>query len=97
MHLVRERGDENDGGMSGFPASTNEPGGFQAIHPGHVDIKQDDREFALQHLAQRIRSGPGSDDVLTQFLQDGLQHEQLLGEIVDDQDANLVVVHQQLG
>ena len=30
-------------------------GGFETVHPGHVDVEQDDRELLVQHVPQRSR------------------------------------------
>ena len=59
-------------------------GGLVAVHPGHVDVEQDDRELALQQVAQRLLARSGDDD-LGDVLEHGRMREQVALVVVDDQ------------
>ena len=67
--------------------AADEGGGFEAVHPRHVDVEQDDGEIALQDPLQCLLARFGHEQWLTQLLQDGLVDEPLVGTIVDDKDV----------
>ena len=74
----------------------DEARGLEAVHAGHVDVEQDDRELAVQDVPQRLAPGVGADDRrVRQVLEHRLERQELLGAVVDDQDAGLGVGHSQ--
>ncbi len=82
--VLVDRGQEHDRDALGLLAGADQLGGLIAVHAGHVDVEQDDREFALEEMAQRLLPGIGEHD---------------LGDILDhrghrEQVARIVVHHQ---
>ena len=59
--------------------------GLESIHPGHVDVKQNDGAIVLEQPAQRVLPRLQRNKILFQFLQNGPEHQQLVVPIVDDQ------------
>ena len=64
LHLVGVGGDEDDRRVRRALVLADQRGGLEAVDVGHVDVEQDHRELALQHLAQRLgaraHAAPGS-------------------------------------
>ena len=54
VRVVAEGGDEDDRHVLRCLALADERGRLESIHPRHVYIQQDDREFLLEQMAQRI-------------------------------------------
>ena len=54
--------------------------------PGHEDVEQDDRELALEQVAQRLLARRGDHD-LGEVLEHGADGEQVVLVVVDDQHA----------
>jgi len=88
--VVVVRGDEDDRRVRRLLATTDVCRSLQAVHAGQVDIEQDDREFLFQHQAQRILSAACRDDVQVEAFQNRPEHEQLVGQVIDKQDADPV-------
>ena len=57
-------GDENDRRMRGFLAAANQRRRLEPVQPRHVDVEQDQRELALEHLPQRLVAGRRRVEVL---------------------------------
>ena len=87
LHLVGVGGDEDDRRVRRVLVLADEARGLQAVDVGHVDVEQDHRELALQHLAQRLGARAHHDQVLAQLLQDRLEDQQLFLQVIDDQDV----------
>jgi hypothetical protein len=66
------------------------PGGLEAVHAGHDDVKQDDRELVRERSLDGGLTGPDEDEFLVQRRQDRLEREQVLRAIIDEQDLRLV-------
>src|SRR6185503_309032 len=49
-----------------------------------------DREVVLEQLAQRLLTRRRAHHLLAQWLENGLERQQVLGAIVDDQDLHLI-------
>ena len=91
-HLVAVvRGDEDDGHVCRALPAADHRRRFQAVHPGHVDVEEDDRELVLQHLPQRFLAGSRRDEVLAELFQDRAIDDVLVGAIVDKQDVRPVL------
>ena len=69
--LVHRR-QEDDRDALGLVAAADDLGGLVAVHAGHVDVEQDDRELALEQVPQRLLAGPREHDV-AEILEDALR------------------------
>ncbi len=86
MGLVAEhRRQEDDRDVAGLAPLADEAGCLVAVHAGHVQVQQDDREILDQQAFERLVSGTGQDDLVTQLLQRAGGGEQVTLVIVDDQ------------
>jgi hypothetical protein len=84
-------GEEDDGcGLGALPLA-DEGGRLEAVHARHVHVEQDHREILVQDVLQGLLAGLGLDQVLAQLGQDRLQHDELVGPVVDQEDVDLVV------
>ncbi len=90
LDLVGVGGDEDDRRVGAALVAPDQRGGLEAVDVGHVDIEQDHRELAGQHLAQRLGARTHEHEVLVQLLQHRLEDQQLLLQVIDDQDVDLV-------
>ena len=61
-------------------------GRFDAVHPGHLHVHEDERELAVQKLTKRVFAGDDADHLLTQRREDRLEREQVGLMVVDHQD-----------
>ena len=93
VHLVAECGDEDDGRLGRLPAAADHRGGLQAVHLRHLHVEQDDREFLVQQVPQRLPPRSGLDQILAQAREDHLADEELLVQVVHHKDIDLLVVH----
>jgi hypothetical protein len=93
LHLVGVRGHEDDRRVLGLAVLADQLGGLDAVDVGHVDVEQDDREVALQELAQRVRAGVRHDQVLAKLLQYHLECQTLVRQVIDYKDVDPVVLH----
>src|SRR5258705_79849 len=50
-------GHEDDGDVLEPRTLADERSRLEAVHVGHVDVEQDDREFTLEELAERVLAG----------------------------------------
>src|SRR3981081_4085841 len=82
-------GDEDDGYVRRSAAATDQGRGLETVQAGHVDIQQDGRKVPIEHLLQRLLTGSGGEQGLTDILHNGLVDKQLIRPIVDDQDIGL--------
>ncbi len=89
LGFLVDRRQEDDRDALGLLARADDLGGLVAVHPGHVDVEQDDRELAPEQLAQRFLARIG-DDHLADFLEHGRDREQVALVIVDDQHARAI-------
>ena len=67
-------------------------GELETVQLRHADVDQDDRDFVLEQVFQRLAAGRGDDEVFVELLQDHFIGEQLGRLIVDQQDVDLFVV-----
>ena len=92
LHLVGVRGDEDDRRARRSLVLADQLGGLEAVDVGHVDVEQDRRELGLEDLLQRLRARAGADQVVAEVLENGLEDEQLLRQVVDDEDAGALAI-----
>ena len=89
--VLGDRGDEDDRDVLRPLALLDQRRRFEAVEHRHLDVQQDDRGIVPQQLAERLLAGVGVEEVLLERLEDGLEREQVLGPVVDEQDvAHLV-------
>src|SRR5258708_18843918 len=79
------RGDENDGRVAVL--LTNPCRGLEAVEPRHPDVEKDDRELAIGHDLQRSVSRARLHEMLVEWSEQGLEHDQVRRIIVDEQNA----------
>ena len=60
---------------------------LEAVEPGHLDVEQDHGDVVLQELPQSLLAGVGEDQILLQRLEDGLEGEEILLPVVDQEDV----------
>ncbi len=80
-------GQEDDRRPRAALAPADVLGRLVAVHAGHPDVEQHDREVLGEQRAQRLLARPGGDETDLERLEDGRQREQVLGPVVDEQDA----------
>ena len=54
LGFLIDRRQEDDRDALGLVAAADDLGGLIAVHAGHVDVEQDDREFALEEVPERF-------------------------------------------
>jgi acetyltransferase-like isoleucine patch superfamily enzyme len=84
------RGQEDDRHVRLAAVPLDLPGRLEAVHAGHDDVKQDDRELVRERSLDGGLTGPDEDEFLVQRRQDRLEREQVLRAIIDEQDLRLV-------
>ncbi len=82
------RRDEDQRSHLGLLALADQRCGLEAVHPGHADVEEDDRELPLHHAPERVDAGLGFDDLVAERQHHGLQGEPLGGHVVDDEDGH---------
>ncbi len=80
--------DEDDRRMLGTLSLANQGGRLEAVHFRHVDVEQNDREVILQQAAQGLASGRRFHDILPEVGQRGLNGQNFLRNVVDDEDVD---------
>lgn len=79
--------EENDWGRARPQPLLHERGGFEAVQPGHLNIKQHAREVLEKHVAQRLFARRGLDQPLVQWLEDGAKRHEVRARVVDEKDV----------
>ena len=88
VRLVTGRGHEDDRGMLRPGACADERRGLEAVHLGHVDVEEDDREIAAEQALERLPARGRHDEVLADIDEDRLEGDQLPRIVVDDEDVD---------
>jgi uncharacterized cupredoxin-like copper-binding protein len=81
---------EDDRRVGALLAAAYVAGGLETVHSRHVDVEQDDGEFALEHALQRFLTRLCGDDVLSQLGERAGERDQVGRPIVHDEDAGLL-------
>ena len=84
-------GQEDDRHVLGAGAPLDPGGGLEAVHAGHLGIKQDQREVVPEQGAQGVLPRVGAHQVEVQRAEDGLQRQQVLRPVVDHEDLRTLV------
>jgi hypothetical protein len=83
-----DRGDEDDRRALEARMLVDHARGLEAVHAGHVDVEQDQRELLLHQPLERVHAGTGLDQAFAQRLQDRAVREQPSRLVVDQQDVD---------
>src|SRR5947209_20116417 len=67
--------------------------GIKAMHPRHVHVQKHRGEIVVQEMPERFFARSGADNVLIQLRQHYFVSQQLVGAIVDYENANFAVRH----
>ncbi len=65
---------------------------LEAVEIGHADVDQNDGDFRLEQVLERLAAGRCLDQIFAELPQDHLIAQQLRRLIVDQQDIDLVVL-----
>ena len=82
---------EDDRGALKARVFADHRGQLKAIEFRHAHVDENNRDFVLEELFERLSGRRGLDEVLAQLGQDRLVTQQLGWLIVDQQDIDLVV------
>ena len=88
MFLALERGQEDDRRVFRPLALPDHGGGFEAVHVGHLDVEQNRCEIVFKTSPQRLLAGLGLDQFLAESVENGLERDQVLRLVVDQQDLD---------
>ncbi len=89
LGLLVHCGQEDNRYALGLVAAADDLSGLITVHPGHVDVEQDDRELAFQEMAKRFLARAGRDH-LSKVLEDAGYCEQVPLIVVDQQHARFI-------
>ena len=90
LHLVGIGRDEDDRRVRRPAVLADELSRLDAVDVGHVDVEHDDGELALEQLAQRLGARAHEDEVLVEILEHLAEREPFVGQIVDDENVDLL-------
>jgi hypothetical protein len=91
--LLGDRRDEDDRDVARLLAALDVLGGLEAVELGHLDVEQDERELVVQQPAQRLLARRDADQAARQRLEHGLERQQVLRPVVDEQDVRQLARH----
>lgn len=80
-------GEEDDRRGRQFLGSPDQLGGLEPVHPGEVDVEDDDGDPAPEQFGECVFTGTGRDDIAIQREEHGAQQVAQSGVIVDQQDG----------
>ena len=86
-------GDEDDRGVAQVLGFAQQGGHLEAVHVGHVDVEQDQREFVVQAQRQRLVAAARLEQLRAAAGEQSAHGDQVRGGIVDDQDFRWHRVH----
>ena len=88
--LPRQAGDEDDRRRAVASARAHEPRGLEAVHAGHRDVEDDQREVLLEQARERLDAGPREHQLAAERRERGLDRDQVRVVVVDDEDVAAV-------
>ena len=68
-------------------AHPEQPRGLEPVEHRHLDVEDDDRELLLRRQGERPRARGGLHQAQLEPVQDGREREEVVGVVVDEQDA----------
>ncbi len=83
-------GQEDDRRLLRSRPLADQRGRLVAVDVGHHDVEQDQGEVLLEDLAQRLAPGPRPDNPVVRLVEHGLEGDQVLVAVVDDENVDLV-------
>lgn len=83
---LARRGEEDDRDVPGARSALDVLRGLEAVHLGHHDVEQDQREVVAQQLAQRVPARGDRHDLHRQRVEHRGERDQVLRTVVDGQD-----------
>jgi hypothetical protein len=91
FELAADGGEEDDREVPRLLPRLDQAGGLEPVHVGHLDVEQHGGELATQQLAQRLLARTGAHQLEPERLEHRFEREQVVGPIVDEQDARDLV------
>ena len=88
VELLAGGADENDRQVLGARHAADQLRELEAVHAGHLDVEDRQRELVFEQQRQRLLAGGSLVDAVAVVPDRGLQGQQVLGEIVDDQELD---------
>ena len=83
------RGEEDDRYVARALALLHQPRDLEAVHPGKKRVEQDQREIALEQLAQGVFAGRGLDQFVARLIgEDRPQRREIFGPVVHEKDGD---------
>ncbi len=86
--ILCRRGQEDDRHVRSARAAAHQFGEFEAVHAGHVDIEDGERDFVLEQQFERRWPRPGGEHGNIRPRQRRFQRSDVVLHIVYDQDVN---------
>ena len=77
-------------------ARADELRGLEAVHAGHRDIEDDQREILIEQAAERLDSGMREHELAAERCQRGLDRDQVGLVVIDHQDVAAIADPQRL-
>src|SRR4051794_34060664 len=87
LALLVDGGQEDDRDVLRALALLDQLGGLESVHPRHLDVEQNHGEVVVQQAAQRLLARGRAHGPQAERLQHRLEGQQVLGLVVDEQDA----------
>ena len=85
--VVRVGGQEDDRRLVSGGAHPEQPRGLEPVEHRHLHVEDDDRELLLRRQGERPGAGGGLHQAELEPVQDGREREEVVGVVVDEQDA----------
>ena len=72
-------------------ALLDERRGLETVQLRHLHVQEDERELVLEECPERLLARGGLDEIAAERLEHGLEGEQVLRDVVDEQDVGTLV------
>ena len=87
LAVAADRGEEEDRDVARALPLLDQARGLEAVDPRHLHVEQDHGEVPAEQLPERLLAGVRAHELLPERLEDGLEREQVLGAVVDEEDG----------
>jgi hypothetical protein len=87
VRLLADGRDEDDRDVLRALPLLDELGGLETVHPRHLDVEEDHGEIVLEQALERFFSGACVDHIELERVEHRVQRHEVLGLVVDEQDA----------
>src|SRR5512133_1856288 len=88
VRLTVDGGEEDDGDVVRWRPALDVSRGLVAVHLRHLDVEQYEGHALDEKVLESLLAARGRDQLVPQVPEDGFQGQQVLGAIVDQQDAS---------